>query len=358
MYSILSEKMPSNNKSIKHVSFRSDNVKALSGLTTATDECDENIDHEEGTPCSSKKIINVIKEFVIITQKSAKNETKEVNPNNILPSAPTEESTIIRTAANILDCTSESCVVTHPSLRKFIIDRTTSEITTQDLENELDQRFKVQGPRNSLELLSNEHIDKTLQRWARSFPDFFPCPFAMMDFNTNGDFFGSVSLPSILDGDVQANLGNGIVRKNKFQCFGCVVNTDVRSGIGKHWVAIFVDCRPKPEGTSMMTEPWSVEYFNSTGRPPPKTMLYWMEHTRSQLANYRSSKKEYRNTVNDVITVAVSDMNHQQSRTECGLYALFYIRRRLEKVPYSFFDQQIIPDSAMTEFRQHVFRSN
>ena len=53
----------------------------------------------------------------------------------------------------------------------------------------------------------------------------------------------------------------------------------------------------------------------------------------------------------------MTDMDHQESRTECGLYALFYIRRRLEGTPLSFFEERPVPDEAMTAFRQHVFRA-
>jgi hypothetical protein len=57
------------------------------------------------------------------------------------------------------------------------------------------------------------------------------------------------------------------------------------------------------------------------------------------------------------LSVAVTRVDHQQSQTECGLYALFYIRRRLEGTPYSFFFEQLVPDAAMTKFREHIFRS-
>ncbi|MHB8736931.1 MAG: Ulp1 family isopeptidase, partial [Terriglobales bacterium] len=58
-----------------------------------------------------------------------------------------------------------------------------------------------------------------------------------------------------------------------------------------------------------------------------------------------------------VESVPVTSMPHQNLDTECGLYALYYIRRRLEGVPYTFFEKQRIPDEAMTEFRKHVFRA-
>jgi hypothetical protein len=325
-----------------------DSIKALAGLTTSTDECAEGVDHAEGTPCATKKILKAVAEFVDATAPEIPLATSA--PADLLPTADTPEAIAVRRAAAVLGCNSESCVIAHPTLRQFVVDRRLA--APRALELELELRFKASGPRDSLALLSNYNLDETLQRWARVFPEFFPCPFAMMDFDSNGDYFGDADLPAILEGRADAELGRGVGRTRRpFKCFGCIVNTDTSRGPGKHWVAVFVDCRPPPG------EPWTVEYFNSAGRPPPKPMLRWMERTRARLADYRASRPECRGAVCDVVSVPVTDMDHQESQTECGLYALFYIRRRLEGAPYEFFEQQLVPDDAMTAFRQHVFRA-
>lgn len=316
---------------------RGDSLKALQGITTTTGECAEDIDHEPGTPCASRKMARAVVEFAAV-HKNAGPEAR----HELLPSANSAEAAAVRVAAAVLGCDSESCVVSHPSLRAFVVERKLMAATALDLE--LDLRYKEGGPRDSLGLLSNFDIDGTLRRWARVFPELYPCPFAMMDFDRNGDHFGVVSMRDMLDGNVSADLGPGIGRvRRKFSCFGCVVNTDTSSGPGKHWVAVFVDCRGGPGDT------WTVEYFNSAGNPPPKPMVKWMERTRELL-------ERYRNNSGPVESVSVTDMDHQESQTECGLYALFYIRRRIEGVPYTFFLEQLIPDDAMTTFRTHVFR--
>jgi hypothetical protein len=211
------------------------------------------------------------------------------------------------------------------------------------LDLELETRFKAPGPRAGKALLSNYNLDETLRRWARVFPGFYPCPFAMMDFDSNGDAFGRLDLLAILEGRVHAELGPGVGRvRRPTTCFGCVVNTDTSRGPGRHWVAVFVDCRPE-------SKPWTVEYFDSVGHPPPRPMTSWMERTRARLADHRTAPA--------VETVPVTDIDHQESRTECGLYALFYIRRRLEGAPLQAFARQRIPDAAMTAFRRHVFRA-
>ena len=307
---------------------RSDDVaKALAGLTTTTEECAENIDHIPGAPCSSRKMLEAITSFVIEKTAAADAES---------------DAEIVHAAEDALKCTSESCVIMHPTFQQYVI--TKHLMPEKTLQLELAQRFKAPGPRDSMALLSNYNIDGTLQRWARVFPEFYPCAFAMMDFDRNGDYFGSTSMSSIFEGRVDTNLGPGFRQvRRKASCFGCVVNTDTSSGVGKHWVAVFVDGRQ-----TKFNVPWTIEYFNSAGNPPPRPMVIWMARTRANLESYRQGP---------VATIPVTDMDHQESQTECGLYALFYIRRRLEEVPYTFFYEQRIPDAAMTTFRQHVFRA-
>jgi hypothetical protein len=319
---------------------QSNSQKALHGVTTSTSECAEDVKHAIGTPCASKKMTRTIIEFVTTQHPSGR--AQAAPRHELLPSAPTAESVAVRDAAGILKCKSESCVVAHPVLRKFAVKR--KLMTVEDLDIELELRYKESGPRDNLDLLSNFDIDGTMRRWARVFPDLYPCPFAMMDFDRNGNAFGRVRLDDMLNGRESVDLGPGIGRVyRKFRCFGCVVNTDTSSGPGKHWVAVFVDCRGGPG------EMWSVEYFNSAGNPPPKQMVVWMERSRDALTRYRAD-------AGPVKSISVTDMDHQESQTECGIYALYYIRRRIEGKPHTFFLEQLIPDDAMTTFRTHIFR--
>ncbi len=315
-------------------------MELLAGMTTNTSECAEDTGCVPGTPCASKKILVAIKEFADEEPRAPQTAPRARAPQTAsredehLPTTGTPDGDAVRAAAKALSCTSESCVVTHPRFRSFATQR---GISAQELALEMELRFKAAGPRDSLALLSNVHIDATLRRWARVFPEFFPCPFAMMDFNHSGDFFGEVDLLDVLDGNIEVDLGAGIgAVRRKSTYFGCVVNTDVSSGRGKHWVAVFVDCRGKK---------WSVEYFNSAGNPPPRPMTDWLARSSAKLSSRCPTS-----------VVAVTDVDHQESQTECGLYALYYIRRRLEGTPYSFFFEKLVPDAAMTAFRRHVFR--
>jgi Ulp1 protease family, C-terminal catalytic domain len=325
--------------------------KALEGLTTTMGECAENIDAAPGAHCSSCRVVEAITMFAA--------ENPDVKParSPLLPTSDTPEAAAVRSAAAVLKCDSESCVVTHPVFRQYVVRQ--GLLSPKDLEAELELRYKAAGPRNTTALLSNYNIDETLRRWARVFTDFYPCPFAMMDFDTNGDVFGSIDVGAVVTGAAPVYFGPAVgAEKRRATCFGCVLNTDVSSGPGKHWVAVFVDARSA-------SGPWTVEYFNSAGNPPPKPVVQWMERTRQRLLecaatetpNCRKAKGSGGTSVS-VETIAVTDVDHQESQTECGLYALYYIRRRLEGTPYMFFFDRIVPDDAMTAFRAHIFRAS
>lgn len=313
---------------------------------------------------------------------------------------PASDAAALAKAEQLLDCGTEACVLTNPKFRKFA---GAVGVPVTVLDHQLEVRFKPAGPRDSTALLSNYNIDDTLQRWAREFLDFYACPFAMMDFAATREAFETLDMGDVMCGRARLNLGavGTAVRHNR--TFGCVLNTDVSTGAGKHWVAVFVDCRPAPAillapptpaqlspdapvaslalapqvvsvaapaapqaqvdalavsrpapGSGPL--PWTVEYFDSAGNPPPREVVAWMGKTRKRLVELRASLTE--GACDWVESVPVTTVEHQQSRTECGLYSLYYIRRRLEGVGYGFFESdKSVPDSAMVEFRRHCFRA-
>lgn len=268
-----------------------------------------------------------------------------------LPTADTPAAAAVRKAAAALKCDSESCVLVSLARARAVSDA--------EVRREFAHNFKPVGPRLGRALLSNSNIDNTLKRWADEFPDFCPCPFAMADFETNGDAFASAD-PARLRTEGEA-------KGEPCRTFACVHNTDVSTGGGKHWVAVFVDMRADPAGK----DPWSVEYFNSAGHPPARPVVRWMERTRAQLEAARRQMADASRApaardagARDASTPlavsrAVTSVAHQRSQTECGPYSLYYIRRRLEGAPVeTFTDPKVrISDEAMEEFRRYLFRA-
>lgn len=321
------------------------------------------------------------------------------------PAEPATSATeLVNSAAAQLGCTAggaalEGCVVTHPAVLEHI-RATEGPSAAAAHQAQARRQLKTAGPRHGNQLLSNFNIDEVLARWALEFGGFFNCPFAMFDFDrVPGYRFGEVDLAKVRAGRETQEVFNPAPRgaadgfvKTRRPCdtFACVLNTDVSDGKGKHWVCVFVDMRGLPaatpddtptvmpgdtpvaapddtsavvsddtpvaaaDDTSAATQPVTsqhppqrgatIEYFNSSGRPPPRQVIQWMERQADFLK--RSGA---------VDTVVVTSLAHQRSKTECGLYALYYIRSRLEGRPWRAFRSARVPDKDMEAFRQHVF---
>jgi len=314
-------------------------------VTTNQGECADFVGNCE--ICSETNIINAVVKIFNNFEQNMNNIENNIE-NNIDQNKNSDIiKNIVNKAKNELNCNSEFCVVTHPEFKKRALRN--NMVTRKELDINAKKRFKIKGPRNNVDWLSNYDIDTTLQDWACKFEDFFPCPFAMIDFDKMNDALNAYNLIDIYLGKYakMCTLGN---IKIPCRTFGCAINTDLSSGSGKHWMAIFVDMRG-PE--------WSIEFFNSAGDRPQNSIVQWMSRTKNYLDQFIQNGQQNNNitTTQPVKIVTVSSVEHQESSTECGLYTLFYIRCRLENVPYSrFLEDEEIPDESMMEFRKHCFR--
>lgn len=277
----------------------------------------------DGCPCASKEIIRQIPNIIDLDKA-----LKEAD-SPLLPDANTKDAKIVRQAAAVLGCDSESCVLTSSQVK--------TKIGSDVINREIAIKFKEQGPKNSNDWLSNINIDKTLQKWAVEFDDLYVYPFCMSDFYKTRGSLATIRPCDILEGKVSQKIASGTVtRPCKRMC--CVLNTDVSTGRGIHWVCMFVDCTKNPI---------TIEYFNSAGNPPFLNAVKWMEQSRAELIKCTGKQVE---------TISVTSVPHQESDSECGVYCLFYIRKRLEGTPIQYFMDKRIPDIDMTEFRKYLFR--
>lgn len=323
--------------------------EALAAVEVSPSECAEGV-AGPGAPCASRAVVHAIAEFIETGGGTGAKAAPRPADAEALPAEDSAEAAAVRGAAAALGCGSESCVLANPRFRRFAAAKGVDRAVEADLR----RRFKPEGPRNSTRLLNNFNIDGVLQQWAAAHERFFNIPFCMMDFERAGGSLARVDVGGILDGSEAQDLGpaGGRVRR-PCDTFACVLNTDVSSGRGKHWVAVFGDCRGAV---------WSVEYFNSAGNPPPPPVVRWLEAAATRLAERRlegggpPGSVVERPSDGRVETVVLTNTRHQDSQTECGNYALYFIRRRLEGDPPEAFRGQRIPDEAMVEFRRRLFR--
>lgn len=235
----------------------------------------------------------------------------------------TDPEDIIKAAKEKLDCTSEKCVV----------HKSESALGKQLVSSIIELRFKPQGPTDNA-LLSNVNIDAIMKQWSHIYEDFFPYNFNMRNYASFSFRDGRVlNEPDTLATIQFKDLYIGELGK-KFTRVGCVINTDVYQGPGKHWMALYADAKTK-----------TVEFFNSSGNSPSPEYVRWLEKTKIQMESL-GMNTSIKN---------VSTMRHQNSKSECGVYSLFYIYARLNGVPADFFMGGKIPDKWMFHFRQHLF---
>lgn len=202
-------------------------------------------------------------------------------------------------------------------------------------KEDLRDRYKVRGSTGNA-LLSNTQIDAVMRQFGKKFPDFFPYNFNMRDYASNSFRDGTVhNTPDSLATVRWTDLYTGALFGRKFTRCGCVINSDVYEGPGKHWMALYADA-----GTN------TVEFFNSSGNAPAPEWINWLVKTRMQMEELSGKK---------ATIVRVTAIRHQRSKSECGVYSLFYIWARLNGVPAEYFTSRPVPDQFMFEFRQHIF---
>jgi hypothetical protein len=182
------------------------------------------------------------------------------------------------------------------------------------------EAFYVPGPSKSKEWLSNVHIDGTLKQLQRKFPHYYHIEFHMINF----DRYSVKPLNKLTVEFIEDLI------KRQYKCIGCVINTDTYGNSGIHWFCIYID---------LTTTPWTMEYFDSGSGP-----------IRDSLCKLYKKIKD-----RSVIVNVSADFNHQNSSSECGLYATWYIYARLHGIPYTEFQKNKVSDHYMYKLRKFLF---
>lgn len=255
-----------------------------------------------GDYCVEDHIIDELKKFVVNIKNIKSNKTD-----------------VIGTLKEIYNCKTESCILTNTEV--------INHIGNDVINEQLDKRFKPEGPHDSMDWFSNVNIDAVLSQIEIKYKhkNFLHICFQMRDFEAKGWSLARTDLAK------EYNKGT--------RCFGVVFNTDYSTGRGQHWFAIFGDFNKAP---------FTIEYFNSSGDEPLPEITTWMKKTKHHLEKKLDTK------CNDIITTKI---RNQYDNHSCGSYSLYYIISRLEGIPYSYFANNKIGDENMHIFRKyHLFR--
>lgn len=118
----------------------------------------------------------------------------------------------------------------------------------------------------------------------------------------------------------------------KTRYVGIVFNLDTHEKRGSHWVALVIDNQSQ-----------TVEYFDSIGRKPNKYIREFIISVMSV-----NPFKKYKLLVNHIV--------HQKQNNECGVYAIYFIIRRINGDDFETITQKIVTDAEMNAYRDIIFR--
>lgn len=296
----------------------------------------------DGGICSMGNIKMAIAEFAKTASNVSQNDIKIVEDTAKLELSDTKTTKDEKAEEKVLIAAMNKARVKNELELLNSVQFKKTGISNEEIQNELEAHFKAYGPRHSTAWLSNLNIDETLLKWAIEFDDFYYCPFAMIDFEKTNILLNRITMSGVYNGIHSLYLGEKFGYVDRYhKYFACVINTDVSTGPGQHWMAIFVDMSLKK------TKNATIEFFNSTGERAQASIQRWQAKQKKDI--------EENLKMSATILDATNGTEHQKSNTECGVYSLYYIRSRLEGKPIEYFSADRIPDKHMILFRQYLF---
>jgi hypothetical protein len=227
------------------------------------------------------------------------------------------EEAIIEAAIDLLDLDSELDLWQTKHFRDYVGHAYADQI--------IRNYFKPKGPAHSTRLLDNIVIDECLRGWMLHSMNLFNKRFLhigyqMLDFAKYPGQFSSLDL---------------IELEKNYDCFGLILNSDISTGPGKHWVAIY--------GVfNQQRDQLDFEFFNSSGNPIYEEVV------------------EFCSKFTGKIMVNLIRVNHkrlQRSKTECGVWSLLYIKNRLLNRSMHYFFKQNTNDDDIVKLRKYLFRA-
>ena len=183
---------------------------------------------------------------------------------------------------------------------------------------------------NPTEWLSTDDIEKMEKSYKRLFSNYEYVGTFPMDFGDKSET-GSCLVSALCSMDIRK-----LASKGKTQ-IGIVFNTDVSTGPGEHWVAVFCDLRSDLEYPRMT-------YFDSYGQEPEKEIKKLMTRWKQEWdASGRHSMP---------MELTYNKTRHQRKNTECGMYCVYFHYCCLMEIPM----EKRIPDDVMAALRGLLFR--
>jgi hypothetical protein len=127
---------------------------------------------------------------------------------------------------------------------------------------------------------------------------------------------------------------------NGDKMYGMVMNMDVHTGKGTHWVGVVLDCRTPLKPVC--------HYYDSLGRPPPPSSYTFF---RQCLDRIRSPKARAHFLKHSAYNTHV----HQRGNTECGMHSIQFLDAMVRGVSFTKYCAHPWNDSHAFEKRMLFF---
>lgn len=183
---------------------------------------------------------------------------------------------------------------------------------------------------NPEEWLSSVDIDAVEKQFASLFSDYYYVGTVPIDFGKKSET-GACIVDSLCSLNIEGLYNKGYRR------IGIVFNTDVSTGPGQHWIALYCDIRPE------LVFP-RVTFFDSYAERPSKEVINLMKRWKISWDATKIHSKPMATTYNKT--------RHQYENSECGMYCLYFHYCCLLGIPM----QKRIPDEVVRGFRGALFK--
>lgn len=183
---------------------------------------------------------------------------------------------------------------------------------------------------NPEEWLSSLDIDRVEKQYSKVFARYYYVGSIPIDFDKKNET-GKCLVSSLCSLDIKSLYNKGYTQ------IGIVFNTDVSTGPGQHWIALFCDIGPE-------FEHGRITYFDSYSKSPESEIQRLMRRWKDQWDATGIHKKPMKLTYNKT--------RHQYQDSECGMYCLYFHYCCLMGIPM----EKRIPDEIVRSFRGVLFR--
>ena len=121
---------------------------------------------------------------------------------------------------------------------------------------------------------------------------------------------------------------------------GIIFNLDTHNKSGSHWTSLFINNNDR-----------TIYYFDSFGKNPNK---YIIKFIKKYIENFRENYNLKQISLQDIFTIYINKKIHQKGNSECGIYAIYFLLKKL-KYYNNPINDKVITDKQMKELRNYLF---